>query len=278
MTENNNVNVSVNNINFSNTNKIVLISGPCAVESLDHAVDMTGKIKDICNSLNIDFVYKSSFDKANRTSIDSSRGLGIEKSLKVFEEIKKIFSCNIITDIHNPTQCQEVSKFVDILQVPAFLSRQTDLLLAAASTSKTVMVKKGQFSAPWDMDNVVEKLKSAKCNKILLCERGSSFGYNTLVSDMRAIPIMQKTGFPVIFDATHSVQQPGGLGKKSGGQREFVPILSKAAVAVGVAGVFLETHDNPDKAPSDGPNMLNISDLRFLLEKLLEIDKIVKKL
>ena len=278
MTENNNVNVSVNNINFSNSNKIVLISGPCAVESLDHAVDMTGKIKDICNSLNIDFVYKSSFDKANRTSIDSSRGLGIEKSLKIFEEIKKIFSCNIITDIHNPSQCEVVSKFVDILQVPAFLSRQTDLLLAAASTSKTVMVKKGQFSAPWDMDNVVEKLKSAKCNKILLCERGSSFGYNTLISDMRAIPIMQKTGFPVIFDATHSVQQPGGLGKKSGGQREFVPILSKAAVAVGVAGVFLETHDNPDQAPSDGPNMLNISDLRFLLEKLLEIDKIVKKL
>ncbi len=276
MTINKNIQVTINNINFSNSNRLVLISGPCAVESLDHAVNMTGIIKDICDSLSIDFVYKSSFDKANRTSIDSSRGVGLEKSLKIFEELKKIYACSIITDVHDASQCKEVSNYVDILQIPAFLSRQTDLLVSAAKTKKAVMVKKGQFSAPWDMNNVVAKLVSVKCDKILLCERGSCFGYNTLVSDMRAIPIMKKTGFPVIFDATHSVQQPGGLGNKSGGQREFVPVLSKAAVAVGVAGIFLETHEDPDNAPSDGPNMVKVSDLRFLLEKLLEIDRIIK--
>ena len=276
MTINKNIQVTINNINFSNSNRLVLISGPCAIESLDHAVNMTGIIKDICDSLSIDFVYKSSFDKANRTSIDSGRGVGLEKSLKIFEELKKIYACSIITDVHDASQCKEVSNYVDILQIPAFLSRQTDLLVSAAKTKKAVMVKKGQFSAPWDMNNVVAKLVSAKCEKILLCERGACFGYNTLVSDMRSIPIMQKTGYPVIFDATHSVQQPGGLGNKSGGQREFVPVLSKAAVAVGVAGIFLETHEDPDNAPSDGPNMVKASDLRFLLEKLLEIDRIIK--
>ncbi len=278
MTIKKNIQVAVNNINFSNSNRLVLISGPCAIESLDHAVNMTGIIKDICDSLRIDFVYKSSFDKANRTSIDSGRGVGLEKSLKIFEELKKFYACSIITDVHDVYQCKEVSNYVDILQIPAFLSRQTDLLVSAAKTKKAVMVKKGQFSAPWDMNNVVAKLVSAKCEKILLCERGACFGYNTLVSDMRSIPIMQKTGYPVIFDATHSVQQPGGLGNKSGGQREFVPVLSRAAVAVGVAGIFLETHEDPDNAPSDGPNMVKVSDLRFLLEKLLEIDRIIKNI
>ena len=271
-------NVSVNNINFSNLKQFVLIAGPCAIESMDHAINITGKIKDICNSLNIEFVYKSSFDKANRSSIQSQRGVGLEKSMRIFEELKNVYDCSIITDVHETSHCQEISKYVDILQIPAFLSRQTDLLISAAKTKKTVMVKKGQFSAPWDMNNVVEKLVSVNCERILLCERGASFGYNNLVSDMRSIPIMQKTGYPVIFDATHSVQQPGGLGKKSGGQREFVPVLSKAAVAVGIAGIFLETHENPDIAPSDGPNMIKLSDLRILLEKLIEIDRIVKSI
>ena len=271
-------NVSVNNINFSNLKQFVLIAGPCAIESMDHAINITGKIKDICNSLNIEFVYKSSFDKANRSSIQSQRGVGLEKSMRIFEELKKVYDCSIITDVHETSHCQEISKYVDILQIPAFLSRQTDLLISAAKTKKTVMVKKGQFSAPWDMNNVVEKLISVNCERILLCERGASFGYNNLVSDMRSIPIMQKTGYPVIFDATHSVQQPGGLGKKSGGQREFVPVLSKAAIAVGVAGIFLETHENPDIAPSDGPNMIKLSELRILLEKLIEIDRIVKSI
>ena len=268
--------VSINNINFSNDSRIVLIAGPCAIESLDHAVNMTGLIKEICNKFKINFVYKSSFDKANRSSIKSERGVGLEKSLNIFQELKKIHKCSIITDVHEASQCNIVSEYVDILQIPAFLSRQTDLLISAANTKKAVMVKKGQFAAPWDMNNIVDKLEATKCNKILLCERGASFGYNTLVSDMRSIPIMQKTGYPVVFDATHSVQQPGGLGEKSGGQREFVPTLSRAAVAVGVAGIFLETHENPENAPSDGPNMIKISELSFLLEKLLELDKIVK--
>ena len=268
--------VSINKIDFSNNNRFVLIAGPCVVESLDHALNITGLIRDICGKFDINFVYKSSFDKANRTSIKSSRGVGLEKALNIFQELKKVYKCAIITDVHEPAQCSEVSKFVDIIQIPAFLSRQTDLLISAANTKKAVMVKKGQFSAPWDMNNVVNKLEATNCKKILLCERGASFGYNTLVSDMRAIPIMQKTGYPVIFDATHSVQQPGGLGEKSGGQREFVPILARAAVAVGVAGIFLETHENPNNAPSDGPNMIKISELSFLLEKLLELDRIIK--
>ena len=268
--------VSINNINFSNDSRFVLIAGPCAIESLDHAVNMTGLIKEICKKFKINFVYKSSFDKANRSSIKSERGIGLEKSLSIFQELKKIYNCSIITDVHEVSQCNKVSEYVDILQIPAFLSRQTDLLISAANTKKAVMVKKGQFAAPWDMNNIVDKLEATKCNKILLCERGASFGYNTLVSDMRAIPIMQKTGYPVVFDATHSVQQPGGLGEKSGGQREFVPTLSRAAVAVGVAGIFLETHENPENAPSDGPNMIKVSELSFLLEKLLEIDRIIK--
>ncbi len=268
--------VTINDIDFSNNNPFVLIAGPCAVESLDHAIDMTGLIKEVCQKFKINFVYKSSFDKANRTSIKSKRGVGLEKSCNIFQELKKVYNCTIITDVHEASQCNEVSSFVDIIQIPAFLSRQTDLLISAANTKKAVMVKKGQFSAPWDMNNVVDKLEAVECHKILLCERGASFGYNNLVSDMRSIPIMQKTGYPVIYDGTHSVQQPGGLGEKSGGQREFVPILCRAAVAVGIAGIFVETHENPDKAPSDGPNMINISDLSFLLEKLLEIDRIIK--
>ncbi len=276
MNKEKNKTIGINDIELSNSNKLVLIAGPCAIESFDHAVHITGLISEICSKLSIKYVYKSSFDKANRTSIKSKRGIGVESALKIFEEIKKIYNCSIITDVHESNQCSLISKYVDILQIPAFLSRQTDLLIAAANTKKAVMVKKGQFSAPWDMKNVVEKLEDGKCNKIILCERGASFGYNNLVSDMRSIPIMQKTGYPVIFDATHSVQQPGGLGKSSGGQREFVPVLAKAAVAVGVAGIFLETHEDPDNAPSDGPNMIKISELSILLEKLLEIDNIIK--
>ncbi len=268
--------VSVNNINFSNNNNFVLIAGPCVIESLEHALNMTGLISEICKKLKINFIYKSSFDKANRTSIKSDRGIGLNNALNIFKELKKAYNCSIITDVHEPSQCEEVSQFVDILQIPAFLSRQTDLLISAANTGKAIMVKKGQFAAPWDMNNVVNKLEAVQCNKILLCERGASFGYNTLVSDMRSIPIMQETGYPVIFDATHSVQQPGGLGDKSGGQRKFVPVLSRAAVAVGIAGIFLETHEKPDSAPSDGPNMVKVSELSFLLEKLLEIDRIIK--
>ncbi len=269
-------NFSINGIEFNNKKQIVLIAGPCAVESLDHALEMAGKIKEICRSLKINFIYKSSFDKANRSSIKSQRGLGIEQTMKIFEVIKKELNISIITDIHTSEQSGLVSNYVDILQIPAFLCRQTDLLIAAAETNKPVMVKKGQFLSPWEMQNIVNKLHASNCKKIILCERGSSFGYNNLVSDMRSIPIMKETGWPVIFDATHSVQQPGGLGESSGGNREFVPCLAKAAVAVGVAGVFLETHENPDKAPSDGPNMIKLNDLTLLLEKLLEIDKVVK--
>ena len=272
----NNKSVNINNLEVNNLRPFILIAGPCAIESKTHAFDMAAKIKDICLDLNIDFIYKSSFDKANRTSISSSRGIGIEEGLKVLEAIKKDLNINIITDVHEKEQCQEVASVVDVLQIPAFLCRQTDLLNKAAYTDKAVMVKKGQFLAPWEMSNVVSKLEKAGCNKIILCERGTSFGYNNLVSDMRAIPIMQQTGWPVIFDATHSVQQPGGLGASSGGKREYVPYLAKAAIAVGVSGVFIETHQDPDNAPSDGPNMLHINDLKKLLQKLKQIDKVIK--
>ncbi len=269
--------VNCNGIEISNNKKIFLIAGPCQLESEQHAMDMAGSIKDIAKNLNIGFVYKTSFDKANRTSLKSKRGAGLEKSLPVFDKIKKELRIPVLTDIHNEEQCSVVSNHVDILQIPAFLCRQTDLLIAAAKTKKIINVKKGQFLAPWDMVNVTKKISDAGNDNILVTERGASFGYNTLVSDMRSLPIMAKNGYPVIFDATHSVQQPGGLGEKSGGQREFVEHLSRAAVAVGVAGIFIETHQDPDNAPSDGPNMVALNNLERLLAQIVNIDSLVKK-
>ena len=268
--------VEILNFKVSNKFPFFLIAGPCSIESKDHAINHAGMIKDICNKLNINFVYKSSFDKANRSSKKSSRGVGIEKGLSILSDVKKSLNVPILTDVHETYQCKDVGKIVDIIQIPAFLCRQTDLLTAAAKTKKVINVKKGQFLAPWDMKNVVDKILDSGNKKILLTERGSSFGYNTLVSDMRAIQQMSSFGYPIIFDATHSVQQPGGLGLTSGGQREFVPILSRAAISVGVSGLFVEVHENPDEAPSDGPNMLKLSELEPLLAKLIELDKIVK--
>ena len=239
-------------------------------------MDMAGRIKEITDKYNIGFIYKTSFDKANRTSLKGKRGAGLAKSLPIFDKIKKVLKIPILTDVHNVEQCSIISSHVDVLQIPAFLCRQTDLLIAAAKTNKIINVKKGQFLAPWDMANVTKKISDSGNHNILVTERGASFGYNTLVSDMRSLPIMSKLGYPVIFDATHSVQQPGGLGEKSGGQREFVEYLSRAAVAVGVAGVFIETHQDPDNAPSDGPNMIPVDKLDQLLSQLFEIDKLVK--
>jgi 2-dehydro-3-deoxyphosphooctonate aldolase (KDO 8-P synthase) len=270
--------VNCNSLEISNNKKIFLIAGPCQLESEQHAIDMAGSIRDITKKLNMGFVYKTSFDKANRTSLKSKRGAGLEKSLPIFDKIKKELNIPILTDIHNEDQCSVVSNHVDILQIPAFLCRQTDLLIAAAKTKKIINVKKGQFLAPWDMVNVTKKISDAGNDNILVTERGASFGYNTLVSDMRSLPIMAKNGYPVIFDATHSVQQPGGLGEKSGGQREFVEHLSRAAVAVGVAGIFIETHQDPDNAPSDGPNMVPLNNLESLLSKLVKIDNLIKNI
>ncbi|AGB71104.1 MULTISPECIES: 3-deoxy-8-phosphooctulonate synthase [Rhizobium] len=261
---------------FSNTAKLSLIAGPCQMESRDHAFMIAGVLKELCGKLGIGLVYKSSFDKANRTSLLGKRGIGLEKALEVFEDLKKEYGFPVLTDIHTEEQCAIVSKTVDILQIPAFLSRQTDLLVAAAKTGRVVNVKKGQFLAPWDMKNVLAKLNESGNPNILLCERGASFGYNTLVSDMRSLPIMAAMGAPVIFDATHSVQQPGGQGGSTGGDRRFVETLARAAVAVGVAGVFVETHEDPDNAPSDGPNMVYLKDMPRLLEKLLAFDAIAK--
>ena len=268
--------INCNGIKISNSEPLTLIAGPCQLESEQHSMDMAGKIKEIADKFNIGFIYKTSFDKANRTSLKGKRGAGLENSLPVFDKIKKDLKIPVLTDIHNEEQCLAVSKHVDILQIPAFLCRQTDLLIAAAKTKKIINVKKGQFLAPWDMANVTKKISETGNKNILVTERGASFGYNTLVSDMRSLPIMSKLGYPVIFDATHSVQQPGGMGDKSGGQREFVEYLARAAVAVGVAGVFIETHQDPDNAPSDGPNMLPIDKLEQLLNQLFEIDKLVK--
>ena len=272
-----NLTVKCGSIDISNSNKICLIAGPCQLETEQHAMDMSGKIKEITSKLGINFIYKTSFDKANRTSLKGKRGIGLEQSLPIFDKIKKEVNVPILTDIHNIEQCSIIAKHVDILQIPAFLCRQTDLLIAAAKTKKIINVKKGQFLAPWDMTNVTKKISDSGNNNILVTERGASFGYNTLVSDMRSLPIMAKNGYPVIFDATHSVQQPGGQGDTSGGQREFVEHLSRAAVAVGVAGVFMETHQNPDNAPSDGPNMIPLSSLESLLKQLIEIDNVIKK-
>ena len=272
-----NIKVNCGNIEISNNNKIFIIAGPCQLETEQHAMDMAGKIKEITSKFNMGFVYKTSFDKANRTSLKGQRGMGLEQSLPIFDKIKKELKVPILTDIHNAEQCSVVAPHVDILQIPAFLCRQTDLLIAAAKTGKIINVKKGQFLAPWDMVNVTKKIADSGNNKILVTERGASFGYNTLVSDMRSLPIMAKNGYPVIFDATQSVQQPGGLGETSGGQREFVEYLARAAVAVGVAGVFIETHQDPDNAPSDGPNMVPLDKLEKLLSQLFEIDNLIKK-
>ncbi|MGM4981003.1 MULTISPECIES: 3-deoxy-8-phosphooctulonate synthase [Rhizobium] len=261
---------------FSNTAKLSLIAGPCQMESREHAFMVAGALKELCGKLGIGLVYKSSYDKANRTSLSGKRGIGLEKSMEVFADLKKEYGFPVLTDIHTEEQCAIVAKTVDILQIPAFLSRQTDLLVAAAKTGRVVNVKKGQFLAPWDMKNVLAKLNDSGNPNILLCERGASFGYNTLVSDMRSLPIMAAMGAPVIFDATHSVQQPGGQGGSTGGDRRFVETLARAAVAVGVAGVFVETHEDPDNAPSDGPNMVYLKDMPRLLEKLLAFDAIAK--
>ena len=268
--------INCNGIKISNNSSLTLISGPCQLETEQHAIDMAGKIKEITDKFGIGFIYKTSFDKANRTSLAGKRGAGLDKSLPVFDKIKKDLKIPVLTDVHSGEQCSLVSKHVDIIQIPAFLCRQTDLLISAAKTNKIINVKKGQFLAPWDMANVTKKISETGNDNILVTERGASFGYNTLVSDMRALPIMSKLGYPVIFDATHSVQQPGGMGDRSGGQREFIEYLSRAAVAVGVAGVFIETHQDPDNAPSDGPNMLPINKLEQLLNQLCEIDKLIK--
>ena len=272
-----NLTVKCGTIDISNVNKFCLIAGPCQLETEQHAIDMSGKIKEITTKLGINFIYKTSFDKANRTSLKGKRGIGLEQSLPIFDKIRKEIKIPILTDVHNIEQCSIVSDHVDILQIPAFLCRQTDLLIAAAKTKKIINVKKGQFLAPWDMVNVTKKISESGNENILVTERGASFGYNTLVSDMRSLPIMAKNGYPVIFDATHSVQQPGGQGTASGGQREFVEHLSRAAVAVGVAGIFMETHQDPDNAPSDGPNMIPLSNLENLLKQLIEIDNVIKK-
>ena len=268
--------VKCDKLNISNSNPFTLIAGPCQLESEKHALGVASELKKITQKLDIGLIYKTSFDKANRTSLKGKRGAGLENSLPIFDKIRKDLKIPVLTDIHTIDQCETVSKHVDVLQIPAFLCRQTDLLVAAAKTGKVVNVKKGQFLAPWDMVNVTKKIEDSGNKNILVTERGASFGYNTLVSDMRSLPIMSKNGYPVVFDATHSVQQPGGMGDKSGGQREFVEYLARAAVAVGVAAVFIETHPDPDNAPSDGPNMVPLSKMPDLLRQLVEIDKLIK--
>ena len=270
--------VTIGAVRFGNDLPLALIAGPCALESKAHALEMATALKEIAARVGIGFVYKTSFDKANRTSAKSARGLGLNQALPVFSEIRDKLKVPVLTDVHEAEQCAQVAPAVDVLQIPAFLCRQTDLLIAAAKTGKVVNVKKGQFLAPWDMPNVVAKITGAGNRNVLVTERGVSFGYNTLVSDMRALPILKReTMAPVIFDATHSVQQPGGQGDKSGGEREFVPVLARAAVAVGVAGVFIETHQDPDKAPSDGPNMVPLKEIEPLLRTLVEFDRLAKR-
>ena len=269
--------VEVGETRFGNALPLTLIAGPCALESRDHALDMASALKEIAERLGIGLVYKTSFDKANRTSAASARGIGLEKALSIFTEIRTMVGVPVLTDVHEPEQCAAVAEAVDVLQIPAFLCRQTDLLVAAAKTGRAINIKKGQFLAPWDMVNVVAKITSQGNRNVLVTERGVSFGYNTLVSDMRALPILARsTGAPVIFDATHSVQQPGGQGASSGGEREFVPVLARAAVAVGIAGLFIETHQDPDKAPSDGPNMVPLKEMEDLLRRLIEFDRLAK--
>ena len=269
--------VTVGKAVFGNDLPLTLIAGPCQLESRGHAFDMAGRLKEMTKELGIGFVYKTSFDKANRTSLSGERGVGLDEALPIFVDLRVELGLPVLTDIHEREQCATVAECVDILQIPAFLCRQTDLLIAAAKTGKVVNIKKGQFLAPWDMTNVLAKVVDSGNPNVLLTERGASFGYNTLVSDMRSLPIMAETGAPVIFDATHSVQQPGGQGGSSGGDRRMVPVLARAAVAVGVAGVFIETHQDPDNAPSDGPNMVPIDKLKGLLETLMELDAVAKR-
>jgi 2-dehydro-3-deoxyphosphooctonate aldolase (KDO 8-P synthase) len=268
--------VKVGNVVFGNDLPLALIAGPCALESRTHAQEMCGALTELTRALGIGLIYKTSFDKANRTSIAGERGMGMDKSLPILAELREKFGCPVLTDVHEPDQCAPVAEAVDVLQIPAFLCRQTDLLVAAGRTGKAINIKKGQFLAPWDMKNVVAKVAQTGNNNVLVCERGVSFGYNTLVSDMRSLPVLAATGYPVVFDATHSVQQPGGQGTKSGGQREFVPVLARAAVGIGVAAVFVETHQDPDNAPSDGPNMLRLKDMRGFLETLQAFDRLAK--
>jgi 2-dehydro-3-deoxyphosphooctonate aldolase (KDO 8-P synthase) len=269
--------VAAGSARFGNALPLALIAGPCALESRDHALEMAAGLKQIAGKLGIGLVYKTSFDKANRTSAKSNRGIGLDDALPIFAELREKLGVPVLTDVHEAQQCARVAEVADVLQIPAFLCRQTDLLQAAAATGRVVNVKKGQFLAPWDMANVVAKVTGAGNRNVLVTERGASFGYNTLVSDMRALPILARTtGAPVIFDATHSVQQPGGQGASSGGEREFVPVLARAAVAVGVAGVFIETHQDPDKAPSDGPNMVPLREMEGLLRRLIDLDRLVK--
>lgn len=270
--------ISFNSFSVSNSLPFALIAGPCQMESRDHAMMMAEKLSDICQRLKIGLIFKTSFDKANRTSANAERGIGLEKSIQVFEEVRAQFECPVLTDVHDAAQATAMGEVVDVLQIPAFLCRQTDLLKAAAETGKIVNVKKGQFLAPWDAANIVKKLDHFGNEKVMLTERGASFGYNTLVSDMRSLPIMAQTGCPVVFDATHSVQQPGGLGGASGGQREYVPVLARAAVAVGVAALFMETHQDPDNAPSDGPCMMRLNEMEDTLKSLQAIDAVVKGL
>ena len=271
--------VSAGSVTFGNDQPLRLIAGPCAMESRAHAIDVAGVLMETCSQLNLELVFKTSFDKANRTSADGPRGVGIDEALMAFADIRDSFNMPVLTDVHTAEQCGvlERSGVVDILQIPAFLCRQTDLLLAAGKTGLAINVKKGQFLAPWDMANVVAKIQSTGNDKVMVCERGTSFGYNTLVSDMRALPVLVGTGCPVIFEATHSVQQPGGQGEASGGQREFAPILARAAVSIGVAGVFIETHENPDEGLSDGPNMIPLKQLPAILKTLIEFDLLAKE-
>ena len=268
--------ITLGGFQIGNDRSFVLISGPCQMESLEHARLIAGSLSETCAQLDIPFVFKASYDKANRSSLSGQRGLGMEKGLEVLARIREEFGCPVLTDVHAPDHCAPAAEVCDVLQIPAFLCRQTDLLLAAGATGRVINIKKGQFLAPWDMVHVAEKVASTGNRQILLCERGTSFGYNTLVSDFRALPIMAQTGYPVIFDATHSVQQPGGQGTSSGGQREFVPPLARAALAVGCAGLFIETHEDPDHAPSDGPNMVPLAQMAGLLEGLKAVDDLRK--
>ena len=270
--------ITVGDIAIGGTNPFALITGPCQLESRDHAFMMAEKIAEACAKSGTQFIFKASYDKANRSSINTQRGLGIEEGLRILSDIRAAFGCPILTDVHEAAQCQTAAGVVDILQIPAFLCRQTDLLLAAGKTGRAINVKKGQFLAPWDMQNVADKIASTGNDQILLCDRGTSFGYNTLVSDFRGLPIMANTGYPVVFDATHSVQQPGGQGNTSGGQREFAPVLARAACAVGIAALFIETHQDPDTAPSDGPNMIPVDQMADLIKELRGFDALRKSL
>jgi len=269
--------VHIGNVTIANDKPVALIAGPCALESREHALEVSHALVEMCGKLGMGLIYKSSFDKANRTSVGAGRGLGLEKSLPILAEVREKWGCPVITDVHESHQCAPVAEAVDVLQIPAYLCRQTDLLLAAGNTGRAVNVKKGQFLAPWDMKNVAAKIASTGNEKILLTERGASFGYNTLVTDFRGLPVMAQTGYPVVIDATHSVQQPGGQGGSSGGDRRMVPVIARAAVAIGVAAMFMETHADPDKAPSDGPNMVKLKDMPALLAELQEFDRLAKK-